>query len=232
MVTRLIGTDSEFPRLPQGVIDATQGTTATDLAPGDVLAQSIAYTDAQIAAGGVGGGGETVDTGELYRVILFADGTVRGIPITATNPDVPTGLARIVRIAFVKLTWTAVTGATSYLIYRGGTQIATSGTNSYRDGTVLVSSTYSYTVRAVNTYGLRSDHSTAVTAFVDPALNRAPEIEVRTWPASAIALGNRAVVRVNTIDVDGQTLAIALGVDAGDLVATFDPSVWILEPLT
>jgi hypothetical protein len=56
MATRLIGTDSANPRLPAVVIAATQGTTAADLAPGDVLADANAYTDAQIeeiVAGGV-----------------------------------------------------------------------------------------------------------------------------------------------------------------------------------
>jgi hypothetical protein len=49
MATRLIGTDSEVPRLPQGVIDASQGGTADDLAPGDTLANAYAYTDEQLA---------------------------------------------------------------------------------------------------------------------------------------------------------------------------------------
>ena len=36
MASRLIGTDTDDPRLPSVVIAATQGTTAADLAPGDV----------------------------------------------------------------------------------------------------------------------------------------------------------------------------------------------------
>ena len=56
MATRLIGTDDANPRLPALVIAATQGTTAADLAPGDVLDFANAYTDeaiADITAGGV-----------------------------------------------------------------------------------------------------------------------------------------------------------------------------------
>jgi hypothetical protein len=55
MATRLIGTDSTNPRLPAVVIAATQGTTAADLAPGDVLLDAQAYTDAAIADVEVGG---------------------------------------------------------------------------------------------------------------------------------------------------------------------------------
>ena len=50
MATRLIGTDTINPRLPALVIAATQGTTADDLAPGDVLADAQSYTDTAIAA--------------------------------------------------------------------------------------------------------------------------------------------------------------------------------------
>ena len=37
MATRLIGTDDADPRQPADVITATQGTTAADFAPGDIL---------------------------------------------------------------------------------------------------------------------------------------------------------------------------------------------------
>lgn len=50
MATRLIGTDSDFPRLPQGVIDATQGPTAGDVAPGDTLTKANEYTDNALAS--------------------------------------------------------------------------------------------------------------------------------------------------------------------------------------
>jgi hypothetical protein len=50
MATRFVGVDSADPRLPQGVIDASQGTTHADLAPGDVLAEANAYTDSAIAS--------------------------------------------------------------------------------------------------------------------------------------------------------------------------------------
>ena len=46
MATRLIGTDSENPRLPDVVIAATQGITADDLAAGDTLAEANSYTNA------------------------------------------------------------------------------------------------------------------------------------------------------------------------------------------
>lgn len=50
MATRLIGTDTANPRLPVDVIEATQGATHADLAPGDVGDTMQAYTDDKVAA--------------------------------------------------------------------------------------------------------------------------------------------------------------------------------------
>ena len=161
MATRLIGTDSTDPRLPQGVIDATQGTTAADLAAGDTLTQAVNYTDAAIASGGIGTGGETIDTGELYRVIMFSNGDVRAIPIAATAPATPTGLARTITINSVKLTWSSAAGSDSYLVYRNGSHYATTTATTYIDGSVTVAETYTYAVLGANNYGLRSALSTS-----------------------------------------------------------------------
>lgn len=176
--------------------------------------------------------GLTVDTDEAYRVIMFSNGTVRAIPVAAVDPDAPTGLARTVRINSVRLTWTAVSppdGPPTYIVRRNGAVVATVTTNNYRDTAVTVGETYTYTVQTVSVYSLRSAQTSPVTAFVDPALNIAPSIEVRTWPAT-IPLGNRAIVRVNVIDADVQTLAVTLDTDVGSLIPTADPTVWYLEP--
>lgn len=50
MAVRLIGVESADPRLPTAVIAASVGTTASDLAAGDTLADAQAYTDAAVAA--------------------------------------------------------------------------------------------------------------------------------------------------------------------------------------
>lgn len=173
----------------------------------------------------------TVDTGEAYRVIVFSDGTTRAIPVDAVAPATPTGLATLARINSVRLTWSAVSGATQYVVYRNAAQVAVVSGPLYRDSAVVVGSTYTYNVAAVSVYGLRSGYSSNVSAFIDPALNVAPTVEVTTWPAGAIALGNKVIVRVNAADVDAQLLALTLGTSVGSLVATADPTVWILEPV-
>jgi hypothetical protein len=171
----------------------------------------------------------TVDTGDPYRIIMFSNGDVRAIPVGVVEPGTPSSLARTIRINAVRLTWVAGTGAATYAVYRDGVAYATASTNSYRDTSVTVGETYTYAVQSINAYGLRSAVTSTVTAFIDPALNVAPTVEVRAWPTT-VAAGNRAVIRVNAIDADAQFLALVLGVDVGSLVSTADPSTWILEP--
>ncbi|AWV82213.1 fibronectin type III domain-containing protein [Clostridium acetobutylicum] len=51
------------------------------------------------------------------------------------------------------LTWDAVAGATQYNIYKNGTKIGQSTTNSYKDTGLTGSTTYKYQVSAVNGAG-------------------------------------------------------------------------------
>jgi hypothetical protein len=89
-----------------------------------------------------------------YWVDVVTSGTSSGGP---TPPTVPTNLsATAVNSGLVDLAWTASTdnvGVKGYDIYREGTLIGTSATNSYADSTVAAGTTYSYTVSAYDTVG-------------------------------------------------------------------------------
>lgn len=174
--------------------------------------------------------GDTIDTEEPYRVIMFSDGTVLAIPVAAVAPDVVDDATVFIKIASVKIDWTAPSGAATYRVYRDGSYLASTSATEYRDGTVEVGETYTYNVQAVSAYLLRSGLSATLTAYIDPALNTTPVVEIRTWPAVP-AVGTRAIVRVNALDVDGQLLALALDTDVGTLTETDDPSVWYLDPV-
>ena len=129
--------------------------------------------------------GITVDQGETYKVVLFSTGQVKAIPIWAEAPAVPTGLARTVRINSVKVTWTPVSGAFQYVVYRNGAQVAVvTQTSSFVDTNVTIGQTYTYSLQSADSFGLRSVMSSSVSAFIDPALNVAPTVEVRSWPTS------------------------------------------------
>ncbi len=83
-------------------------------------------------------------------------------------PGVPFGLsATATNATTISLTWSAVSGASQYRIYRSGNLLGTSNNPNWLDLGLNPSSPYSYTVSSVNTAG-ESNQSTAVQA-VTPA---------------------------------------------------------------
>jgi fibronectin type 3 domain-containing protein len=90
-----------------------------------------------------------------------ASGKVSATTPAGSVPSAPTGLAASSGNALVTLSWAAVSGATSYNVYRGtasggegATPISTGLTGaSYADSAVTNGTTYYYTVAAVNANG-------------------------------------------------------------------------------
>ncbi|MFC4075221.1 phage tail tube protein [Salinithrix halophila] len=77
----------------------------------------------------------------------------------------PTGLTASNETATsIDLSWNVVDGANSYNIYRGGTQVGSSNTNSYTDSGLTASTTYTYEVTAVNANGAESPKSNSISA--------------------------------------------------------------------
>jgi hypothetical protein len=84
--------------------------------------------------------------------------------LSITNPPpVPQSLtATTAGTNEIDLTWSAALTATGYIVNRGGSQIATTATNSYSDVGLAMGTTYCYTVAATNSGGGASvDSSTA-----------------------------------------------------------------------
>ncbi|MDR3642147.1 MAG: fibronectin type III domain-containing protein [Candidatus Doudnabacteria bacterium] len=88
-------------------------------------------------------------------------------------PTIPTNLsATAVSSSAINLSWTASTdnvGVTAYTIYRGGTQVGTSATNSYSDTGLTASTQYTYTVDAVDGAGNHSSQSASSQATTQSA---------------------------------------------------------------
>ena len=83
----------------------------------------------------------------------------------ATVPAAPAGLTVTgVTSSSVSLSWTASSGASSYSVYRGATRVGSGVTStSYTDSGLSPSTSYSYSVTAVNGAG-ESSHSSTVSA--------------------------------------------------------------------
>jgi hypothetical protein len=93
----------------------------------------------------------------------------RSIVVNAAIPAAPTGLTAAAGNATVGLSWTAVTGATTYNVYRGTTSGGESATAiaigitpaAYTDNSVINSQPYFYKVAAVNGAGTSSKSNEA-----------------------------------------------------------------------
>jgi chitodextrinase len=143
--------------------------------------------------------GLTASTTHSYTVQAFdaagnasaqsssASATTQAAPDT-TAPSTPTGLtATAASSSQINLSWTAATdnvGVTGYNVYRGGTQIATLGAvTTFQNTGLAASTTYSYTVRALDAAGnLSAPSSSAIVAT-----QAAPDTTAPTTPTGLTA---------------------------------------------
>jgi len=103
--------------------------------------------------------GLTPGTTYTYTVIAVdaSDGLTASAtsnPVTTLNtPAVPTGLNGSATDAGVVLTWSSVSGATGYVIFRNGTELDTSTDRTFTDTDVEPATTYRYSVASKNAAG-------------------------------------------------------------------------------
>jgi len=101
-----------------------------------------------------------------------ADSTAKTVtPDKVSQLTAPLGLvadsATNLNTGALRLTWTAVSGATGYTIYKNGTQVGTSTTASYTPAASAYNATNSYTVMATNgNAALNSPQSAPIVAGV------------------------------------------------------------------
>lgn len=215
-------------RAAQTLASGVAGTTDLGVSTliRDFTSQTRAALDAVFAA--VGMVGRTVDTQEIYKAIMLSDGTVRAVPEWVVAPVAPTGLSAVIGPTSARLTWNAVPDTHHYTIFKNLDILGTTTGRVFRHD-APAGSRFTYQVSSTNNYGMRSPLSPGINVYMDPALNAPPTCQITTWPPTIPTAGNgSAIVRVNAVDMDIQTVAMSLSVDAGTLTATRDPSIWIL----
>ncbi|MEK7201106.1 MAG: LamG-like jellyroll fold domain-containing protein, partial [Patescibacteria group bacterium] len=141
-------------------ITTTAGTSYSDtaLTPTTVYSYTVAAYDL---------------AGNTSAQSTSASATTQAPIIDTTATTTPTNLtASSISSSQINLSWTASldnTGVTGYRIYRNGTQIATTATNSYSDTSLTPSTTYSYTVAAYDLAGNTSVQSSSASATTPSA---------------------------------------------------------------
>jgi fibronectin type 3 domain-containing protein len=172
------------PGAPTGLV-ATAGDSRVDLTWGAVAGSTgyAVYRDGALVGS---------PTGTSFADTGLADGTTYSYTVAATStygtsaastavtatpmppvPATPTGLVVTAKDCGVTVTWNAVSGATSYRVTRGGTQVATPTGTSFTDAGLSNGTSYAYTVAAVNMAGA-SAATSAVSATPMPPVPSVP----------------------------------------------------------
>lgn len=143
----------------------------------------------------------------------------------AAPPTAPTGLtATATSPTNVNLSWTASTdnvGVTGYQVFRAASQIGTSVTTSYSDNTTTGSTTYDYTVKAVDAAGNLSAASASAPASVTtpaPAPDTTPPTVSLTSPANGSTVSGTTAVTANASDNQG-VVGVQFKLDGANLSA-------------
>lgn len=102
---------------------------------------------------------DVADTANAFYNAIDVD--IQGDGPEVGGPDSPTGLTATSTSSTVDLAWEAVTSGDveRYDVYRDGAKVGSSPTASFQDTGLRASTTYGYTVRAVDADGAASRHS-------------------------------------------------------------------------
>ena len=138
----------------------------------------------------------TVTNGKtyFYRVIAV-HGSFESFPSNSVSttpqvpaPGAPIGFAATAGDTQVSLTWSAVSGATSYKVYRGSSLIATQSGTTYADTGLSNGTAYSYTVKATNAGG---------DSVASSSISATPKIPAPSAPTGLQATAGNASVSLS-----------------------------------
>ncbi len=180
--------------------------------------------------------GLTPATGYTYTVAAVdaaGNVSVPSAPASATTtapdntpPSQPGGLTAVaVSASQINLAWTASTdnvGVTGYRVFRNGVQVVTSPTTTYNDVGLAASSTYTYTVTAMDAAGNNSATSAPATATTAAVTTPPAFVQVNsTTPQTNQSV---ATVKYLSAQVAGDTNIVAIGWNAvtGSVVSVAD----------
>ncbi|WP_176560328.1 fibronectin type III domain-containing protein [Brevibacillus dissolubilis] len=119
--------------------------------------------------------GLTPSTAYTYTLTAKNDtGTSEAVTLTVTTkestavPATPTNFRGTAGDTYISLTWNQVSGATSYEVKKGSTVMWTGTNNSISANNLTPSTTYTFTVVAINQYGKSAPATITVTTLAPP----------------------------------------------------------------
>jgi chitodextrinase len=205
-------TDTTPPSAPEGLTATAISSSAINLtwtaATDDVGVKgyTVFRNGAQVASvttTAFSDTGLTADTTYQYNVLAYdeaGNNSPQSEPASATTeissgdttaPSIPSDLiATAISSSAINLTWTASSdsvGVTGYKVFRNGSEITTVTNTSFSDTGLTASTTYSYTVSALDAAGNESDQSQSASATTQSGGGGGPAAGV---PAGIYSIDN------------------------------------------
>jgi chitodextrinase len=173
---------------------------------------------------------DTAPTTDMWNMSMI-EILPSGAPDTAP-PTAPTGLmATATSPANVNLVWTASTdnvGVTGYRVFRADSQIGTSVTTSFSDNTTIGSTTYVYTVKAVDAAGNVSAASAPASVTTPAASDTTPPTVSLTSPANGSTVSGTVAVTATASDNQG-VVGVQFKLDGANLSAESTASPYSVQ---
>ena len=128
------------------------------------------------------------------------------VDVHEVAPAAPSDLSYTVNVDSVSLSWSTVSGASSYKVYRDGGLVESVSTNSFSEGE-LDDGTYLYEVTSVNDYG-ESGSKASISVTIDTTPPSAPTSLTASTDDDSVSLSWSAVSRASSYKVyrDGSLL--------------------------
>jgi len=127
------------------------------------------------------------------------------------TPTTPTGLSVTgTTTSTASLSWSASSeqggsgSISGYKIYRGGSQVGTTGNTTYTDTNLTASTTYTYTVAAYDSNGNTSSQSGSVQATTGSSDTTPPSVSISS-PANGVTVSSTVTVQASASDNVGVT---------------------------
>lgn len=109
----------------------------------------------------------TVQSGDKIKSVVQS---ILNSITRVSTASTPAGLAAtVVSSSQISLSWGASTNAVSYNLYRNGVKVVNTASTSFSDTGLTASTSYSYTVSALNSSGIESAQSAPVSATTSPS---------------------------------------------------------------
>jgi chitodextrinase len=241
--------DTVAPSVP-AALNATNVTTTSVTLQWNASTDNVGVTGYTISRSGYSGGTFTststsfTDTGltagQAYTYTVSASDAAgnasaqsAALNVTTAAPDttapsVPTGLAaNTVTSTSITLGWTASTDPDSpvsgYNVFRNGTKVGVSGTNSYVDTGLTASTSYSYTVSAYDPAGNTSAQTSALNATTSSASsNIASTGTGYTWQSMTASSANTGKLAAPAVNDNNTSTEVNIDSSSGDSVNAWE----------